>query len=142
MKITCPNCAAEYNVPDSLAAGRIVRCAKCATQWTPVPPPAAVVEPPPPEPDPAPEPEVQTPPPLVAESPPAPLVPPPPPTPARRLPLLLAWIASFVVIAGALAAAIVFRAPISHAWPPSQRVYGALGLHADASPDVHGDVVK
>ena len=35
MLIRCPNCATSYDVkPDSLgASGRVVRCAKCTTQW-------------------------------------------------------------------------------------------------------------
>ena len=139
MKITCPSCAAEYNVPDGLAAGRIVRCAKCATEWAPVAPPAVVFEPPPPA-EPVPPPEVPPPPPTIDRLE-RPVVPPPAPA-TRRLPLLLAWAGSLLIVVMAVAAAIVFRAPISHAWPPSQRVYGALGLRTDASPDVHGDVVK
>ena len=37
MRITCPSCSAGYEVPDSLMpAGRIVRCARCGSEWTPV----------------------------------------------------------------------------------------------------------
>ncbi len=137
MKITCPSCAAEYNVPGELAAGRIVRCAKCSTQWAPVPPPPVEVAPLVP---PAP-PEAEAP--VAMPDPPARLAPPAPPKPVRRRPspLLLAWLASILVIVAALAAALVLREPIMRGWPPSQRVYGVLGLRA-ASPDVHGDVVK
>ena len=141
MKITCPDCSAEYNVPDTLAMGRIVRCAKCATEWAPVAAPAPEPEPPPPA---APEPEWVAPPPPAAAEIPARLVP-PTPTPAPsvgRLPLLLAWAGSVAVIVAALAAALLLREPIMRAWPPSQRVYTALHLRAAGSPDVHGDVVK
>ncbi len=137
MKITCPYCAAEYNVPDSLAAGRVVRCAKCTGEWAPVL--LAIAVEPPPVAEPEPEPELP-PPPLVETA--DRLAPLPPPPPARRLPLLLAWVGSLAVIVAAVVAALVFHGAISHAWPPSQRVYAALGLGAEALPDIHRDVVK
>ncbi len=38
MRIVCPSCAATYDVPvPQLAPGRSVRCARCSTDWTPVP---------------------------------------------------------------------------------------------------------
>ena len=140
MRITCPSCASEYNLPKPLAAGRVVRCAKCGTEWAPVP--AVVETAPPPEPEPEPKPfpapfapEPMTP--LVAVAAPV------PPPPAKRLPLLLAWVGSAVVILAALAAAFVLREPIMQKWPPSQRVYSALHLRpAPASPQVHGNVVE
>lgn len=138
MKITCPSCAAEYNVPGVLAEGRVVRCAKCGTEWAPVPaPPPVEAEPPPPLPPPEPEP-----PPAPDPEWPERLAPPVSEPPSRTLPLLLAWLGSAAVIVAALAGAFVFRDRIMQGWPPSQRVYGVLGLHAAASPDVHGDVVK
>ncbi len=35
MLITCPNCAAGYDVPDHLLAGAVrrLRCARCAVEW-------------------------------------------------------------------------------------------------------------
>jgi predicted Zn finger-like uncharacterized protein len=35
MRLTCPNCAAEYDVPDGMvpAAGRHVQCTSCHTRW-------------------------------------------------------------------------------------------------------------
>ena len=37
MQIVCPSCSAAYEVPNSLvAAGRVVRCARCNGEWTPV----------------------------------------------------------------------------------------------------------
>lgn len=66
MRIACPNCAAAYEVPDRLLHGtpRPLRCARCATTWTPprlapaetVPAAAAVAAPPPFPPSPAPPP--------------------------------------------------------------------------------------
>jgi hypothetical protein len=42
--------------------------------------------------------------------------------------VLLAWIASLVLL-GALAwAGIAWRTSVMHAWPPSERLYAALGL--------------
>jgi predicted Zn finger-like uncharacterized protein len=38
MRITCPRCAAIYDVPQSrLASRRIVRCARCSASWQPAP---------------------------------------------------------------------------------------------------------
>ena len=142
MKITCPSCTAEYNVPDTLAAGRVVRCAKCGVEWTPVPEPVA---------------EAAAIPAPVPDEPVAVVPQPPPPDPADRLApptaaparprrgpsaLLLAWVGSGLLIVALLAAAVVFREPIMRGWPPSQRVYGALHLRAAPSSDIHGDVVK
>src|SRR5262249_11997962 len=52
MRIICPSCSATYDVPDSLVTpGRIVRCARCGQEWSPVQappePPPAPPEPPP-----------------------------------------------------------------------------------------------
>ncbi len=128
MLITCPSCQTEYNVPDETLAGRVVRCARCATEWTPVPAPAVTVEeevPPPPSPPvpPAPEPPAP-PPPIVVPQREAPVARSAPPQPA-----LFAWAASVVVIVAAVAGAYVWRTNVMQAWPPSQRAYQALGLH-------------
>ncbi len=60
MRIECPSCFAAYVVPDSLlTAGRVVRCARCGGDWTPVATssvPEAEVEVLPPEPPPEPPP--------------------------------------------------------------------------------------
>ncbi len=126
MRITCPSCAAEYDVGAPLAAGRVVRCARCGREWAPVaalPPAAAaaprVVEVIPPQPGPR-----------------AFLAPPASARPSARahapapggLALTAAWIGSFALVLALLAAAFTFRAPIMAAWPPSTRVYAALGL--------------
>jgi predicted Zn finger-like uncharacterized protein len=37
MHVSCPNCAATYQVPDArLKPGRRLRCAQCSVEWTPV----------------------------------------------------------------------------------------------------------
>jgi predicted Zn finger-like uncharacterized protein len=120
VRITCPTCSAEYDVPGSLAPGRAVKCARCGNKWAPVPLPEPIVEAvPEPIPEPAPPPP-----------PPTSLVPVPAPKPPSRLPLLLAWIGSAVVIVALLAAAFILRDAIMHGWPPSIRVYNLLGLTA------------
>ncbi len=83
MRIACPGCAAEYDVPDTLLATgpRSLRCARCGTEFRAELPPAepfvaepklapAVAPPPMPEPEPAVAVPVQR--------------PPPPETPERR----------------------------------------------------------
>jgi hypothetical protein len=46
----------------------------------------------------------------------------------RNTTLHLAWVGSFVVIVLLGWAAYAGRTPIMHAWPPSIRLYAALGL--------------
>lgn len=127
MRITCPSCAAEYDVPGTLAPGRAVKCAKCGSKWAPIAPLLPPVE--------------------VRAEPVAPIPPPPTPLPTppawperlavpvanaapRRLPLMLAWLGSILVLAGLVAAAIIWREPVMATWPPSVRLYAALGLTA------------
>ena len=126
MRLDCPTCHASYEVPEARLAGRTsVRCAQCGSQWTPEPPRVMDADALPPEGFPTDplavprEPEA-TPSPRLA--PPAPL--PPPPTIGLRL----AWAASVLVLALGLAAALLLHRPIARAWPPSLRVYAALGL--------------
>lgn len=153
MRIACPNCAAEYEVPESLlAAGpRLLRCARCAHQFTigaPAAPPLRDSEPSA-EATAAPAPRTER-----AWPPPRPSLPPapppyqaldpdrPPPTrgpdhhspiePEEALPdrlrLLLAWLLSIAVIGGACLAAYLWRAEIMQAWPPTRHLFATLGL--------------
>ncbi len=143
MRINCPSCMAGYEVPDALlgAAARRVRCARCAHEWMPeasaaavlaaVVPDAVVREAPAPREEPAPEP-----PPFVARLISTPRVDSEPPPslrgPPRRSPILAsaAVIALSVVALAALAwAAYLWRAEVMLIWPPSQRLFAALGLH-------------
>ena len=48
--------------------------------------------------------------------------------PSEKGPPLLAWGGSIAVLAAAVVAALVFRAPLMKAWPPSMRLYAAIGL--------------
>lgn len=57
---------------------------------------------------------------------------PAPAEPPSRGGLVLAWLVTLVVLVGAAWGAVAFRVPIAQAWPPSQRVYDALGLSAAA----------
>jgi predicted Zn finger-like uncharacterized protein len=138
MRIVCPSCAAGYDVPDALLAGRkTVRCARCGTEWTP-PPPAELTAP---EGFPDPVRPVFVEPGAADFGMPgaadfgtaegtAPPARPAPPLAAPRisLGLRLAWAASLLVLVAGLAAGVVWRARIAQAWPPSLRVYAVLGL--------------
>ena len=129
MRIVCPTCSAAYDVRDALLApGRAVRCTRCGEQWLPVkaarPDPAEAgfersVLPPEDQYQPAP------PPPLTAmerlASQPAPL-------PQASLGLRAAWAASLVVVLLFGWGVITLRTDLMRAWPPSTRLYQAIGL--------------
>jgi predicted Zn finger-like uncharacterized protein len=133
MRIVCPACTAAYEVPTTLLKPeQLVRCARCANEWVP----SAEAEEAPPAPQQAaaaePAPVATRDPPVDAERAPTvrastPRLPGAPPT-ARASMLRLAWAASFVVLAALLWGAYGQRASIMQAWPPSIRVYAALGL--------------
>ena len=136
MQIDCPACAAGYEVPDALLAGRRpVRCARCGHQWVPqAPPPPILLR----ADGGGTEPERAS-----MDAPARPLVPSAPRQAGPLAPrvsgsglaaasasraLRLAWAGSLVLVAAALALLLVYHRPIARAWPPSLRVYGALGL--------------
>lgn len=147
MRIVCPSCAAAYEVPDArVVPGQPVRCARCGTNWSPVA-----------ETQPALKPFGPLLPPIDAGSLPAAplaaLTPAPAPAPAetrmfsssdsyaptldrpgRSLaggPAVLAgWVLSVAIVIGLCWAAVVWRGDVMHAWPPSERLYSALGLPA------------
>lgn len=159
MRIACPACNAAYDVPDTeLRDDRVVRCARCGTDWAPVVPlPAAVPETGPemgPElladaaaardlmpsgeamlagvaVEPAPEPRQMA---LDADAPVAVAVaiPAAPAVVARRAvpTLAIAWALSVLVVVGGLVTLAVKRDRVMAAWPPSTRLYAALGLAA------------
>jgi len=116
-------------VPDSLVTpGRIVRCARCGNEWTPV---LVVPDPPPDEP---PDTSAEQPS-LVAETLSAErqsamerlTAHPSPPPPVRGL--RIAWAVSLIVLVTLLGAAYVLRAQAVSVWPPSARVYALFGIH-------------
>jgi predicted Zn finger-like uncharacterized protein len=77
MRIACPNCSAEYDVPESLLAigPRLLRCARCAHQFDAALPRAE----PPPAPPPAPAPPPTSPPSAAPQEAARPAAPPPAP---------------------------------------------------------------
>ena len=121
MQIDCPSCAASYEVAESLLVGRkMLRCARCGAEWVP----AAAPLPPPPAP-----PAEPARPPLAGATPPQARRPAPAPAPPRRSRGLgLAWAVSVLVLAGGIGAAFVWQDRIVQIWPPSLRLYVALGL--------------
>lgn len=149
MRITCPSCAAEYEVAANLlAARRVVRCARCGHDWTPpaeaapqvlAPEPAAPAPPPPPSRPPEPPvPRVPELPEATITAPPAPAIPVPipprgqdaAPRPRRRAKALapLGWAASILVLVALAWAGYQWRSEVVRAWPPSERLYAKLGL--------------
>ena len=155
MRVACPECAAEYDLPPAVAArldgGKTVRCARCGTTWSPPPPAAestAAAGPPVPEPPmPGPEatgPETAEPDAIEPEAafPESALRPPEPPPAEAAEPLpapaggtldrsrvtALAWAASLLLLAGAAGAAWLWRIELVEAWPPAARAFIALGL--------------
>ncbi len=144
MRIACPSCSAEYEVPDAaLAAGpRTLKCARCGHQFQAAlpeaPPMAAPVADPAPEADSAPATGPVTapadrPPPSRGPrqsnpiDPPLPRLSDAPASPPDRL-ALAGWVMTTVVLALGLYAGFAFRGEIIEAWPASARLYQALGL--------------
>jgi predicted Zn finger-like uncharacterized protein len=150
MRIACPSCDAVYDVPDAMlaAAPRAVRCARCGTEWTPerLADPAPAVQPPPagprpPQAEPAMRPERPEPKlssyrtrtePRIAADDEGDARPPPrdDETAARRRRrgAVAGWVLSVLLLLGLAVAAVAWRTQVMAAWPPSERVYGALGL--------------
>jgi predicted Zn finger-like uncharacterized protein len=151
MRIVCPSCSAEYEVPESrVTVGRTVRCARCGSDWVPVTAtPSATAD-------------AETPPkaevPLGVPAPPeleafAPLEPARadnnearrslvtvsrsamarlaahPALPRSSTALRLAWAGTIVLLLVLLAGAFAWRSQIVAAWPPSARAYAVLGFH-------------
>lgn len=135
MRIVCPSCAAQYEVPASrMTQRRMVRCARCGGQWKPV----QEAEPPRPA-DEAPA--------SLREDKPLPVAQPdvlPPvtamdrlavgaPKPVRPVGLRVAWIMTIVILAAAVAGAVIWRAPITRTWPPASRILGSSEPEAVAA---------
>lgn len=131
MRIECPSCQTIYEVPDALIgpAPKMMRCARCAREWTVtapgfVPEPvvfAPVVIPPLPEPPSFTEPSPDL-------DPPHPAVVARPQSNPVEHGIMLGWLLSLLVIAALLVAIYFFRDAIVAAWPPSQRLFHGLGL--------------
>jgi predicted Zn finger-like uncharacterized protein len=137
MRVTCPHCAALYEIPDILAARpRRMHCACCdtvwktdalpapATEWEVLPDPVAEPE------RAADEPPLRTPEPPISQETnrPRPVeVAVTPPFGGPRF-WMVAWAGSAVLMVGTCAACWRWQLPLSHAWPPLARLFA--GLHA------------
>jgi predicted Zn finger-like uncharacterized protein len=153
MRIACPSCSAEYDVPDSLLAGgpRQMRCTRCghlfaAGEPVSMPPPAESVAAPPPQPAAEPPPSRPETPLAPPPAPPPPLSEPPAPTaapsfqdrireadltpaPRTRGSLAAAWVLSLAIVGACGWAGYRYHADIVEAWPPAARFYQAVGLN-------------
>ena len=141
MRIVCPSCSATFEVPKTrLAPGQAVRCARCGTDWTPLAEaePELTVH----SSEPAGQPPLTDSPEPMTRSSTAPAVQATPTLLGQILdrlsfarpgePALVAgWAVSIAVLVGLAWAAVTWRSNVMHAWPPSERLYTALGLPAD-----------
>jgi predicted Zn finger-like uncharacterized protein len=117
MRIICPSCTAEYEVPVSrVTQHRLVRCARCRNAWAPVPSGGDAVPPDggynlvPPGPESLP--------PVTAMD----RLAAPPPGRSSSSALLAAWVVSLAVLASGVAAIVIWRDSVMHAWPASALV--------------------
>jgi predicted Zn finger-like uncharacterized protein len=137
MRLTCPSCAAIYEVPsNNLKVGRRAQCDRCGATWIPLrdePPPELPAELPPGEEEP-PHPTVGTSPPLAATAMDR-LAAQAKPRPS--IALRTAWAASILLLIGAATAGFVWRAGIVQAWPPSARLLGSPTGPALPPADAH-----
>jgi predicted Zn finger-like uncharacterized protein len=133
MIIACPNCEAEYDVPDHVleGAGRTLRCKSCTEEWRATLPIAeldaalptaseANPEPEPPEPQPVTD--------IHKAMPPK----------RRRLPWMApaaSWAASLLLLLSAGAASVRWHTAIAAAWPPSERLFRTLPHAAEPRQD-------
>ena len=136
MRIVCPICSAAYEVRDDLLVpGRAVRCARCSEQWVAIEAAPALPTPPSRRPEP-PAPKRRG-----ASAPPnQPRAASPRLTAMDRLAsqpvavprtspgLRAAWAASFVVLLLSGWGIVAWRADLMRVWPPSARLYDAIGL--------------
>lgn len=130
MQIACPSCAAEYEVPESRLTGRkLVRCARCRAEWIPVHATGDVIPPQEPAEPPPSDPQANSSPPMTAMDR---LAAPPPRAPSPAV-LMGAWVLTFVVLAGTLAATVTWREAVMRAWPPSALILAPFG-HTPPEP--------
>jgi len=140
MRIACPSCAANYDVPDArLKPGKSVRCARCGSDWLPgtevdqVSAEAASPEETSQEGSSPDEPSghhdesaASLPSEITAVGRLSPSR-----TPPRRQPALIgAWVATGILLAGAVAATVGWRDTVVRVWPPSGRIL-ATTVHTE-----------
>jgi predicted Zn finger-like uncharacterized protein len=129
MRITCPSCAAAYEVPESrLTPHKKVRCARCGGQWVPDRTAGDAGSPEPTRHSLSHLPAESLPPVTAMDRLAASPSPPPPPTGL----LLGAWVLTAVVLVAALTATVVWREAVIRAWPPSALV---LAPFSQAPPE-------
>jgi predicted Zn finger-like uncharacterized protein len=129
MRIACPGCSAEYEVPSSnLKPNRKVRCAQCDAQWVPV------QDTPTTPPDEAPHTEAQQQMPAAGETAMDRLAATTPRQPSGAL--RAAWAATVLVLVGSAAAAFTWRSHVTQVWPASAWVLGMVDrvVPAQAQP--------
>lgn len=123
MRLVCPHCDAAYDVPPALLAGRrAVRCARCGREWTEQTEPADGVA------DAAVPAEVPSGP--TPRAPISVLEPMALPLRPRGAAVRFGWAGSMLLLALGAWSVVTWRADVMHAWPPSGRLYSALGLTA------------
>jgi predicted Zn finger-like uncharacterized protein len=128
MRIACPSCAAEYEVPSaSLRPHLKVRCARCNAEWIPVQDAVAVE----PEQTPAANGENQPVPP-VGQTAMDRLAAAPPPSPSAML--RAAWLVTVLLLAGSAASALIWRNHVTRMWPASAWLLGMVDRIAPAQP--------
>jgi predicted Zn finger-like uncharacterized protein len=132
MRIACPSCAAAYEVPEiRLKPRKMVRCARCGGEWSPVPQTEGAGDAPPaPQPsEPAEHEAEHEPKPAVVLAPVTAmdrLAAKPSPPPPRSTGLIGAWILTVAVLAAAISVTIVWRQEFMSVWPPSGRILAPI----------------
>jgi predicted Zn finger-like uncharacterized protein len=129
MRIACPSCAAEYEVPASrLTPRKIVRCARCGGEWMPVREAedmtgqlVTVAAPAEREPAQSAEPAMALPAVTAMDR----LAASPVPAPSRAG-LIGAWVLTFVVLVAAIGVTIAYQREIVSLWPPSGRILAPI----------------
>ncbi len=121
MIVGCPSCATRYRVePAALgASGRRVRCTRCGHVWREEAP-------------------ADSPAPVAVDAAPA-------PAPPRRRGGRIDWRAGGIavaVVAVAAAGLVAARDEIAGAWPPTARLYEAVGLAAGAAEEGRGLLIR
>jgi predicted Zn finger-like uncharacterized protein len=131
MRIACPDCTAEYEVPSTRLRPLLkVRCAQCNAEWVPVQD-AVVV-------DPGEAAEVETdlvPP--VGETAMDRLAAAAPPRPSAVL--RAAWLLTVLVLAGSAASALIWRDHVTRIWPASAWLLGRVDRVAAPAQPLPGD---
>jgi predicted Zn finger-like uncharacterized protein len=140
MRIVCPGCAAEYEVPSSkLQPHRKVRCARCNADWVPVQDAATAA----PDDGPVAEAEAAM---RAGDTAMDRLAAAAPARPSGAL--RAAWAVTVLALAGSAAAAFTWRSQVTQVWPASAWVLGVVDrvmpgtpppLHAEVKPEKSRD---